>query len=98
MRVGETATRSQAVPQETQVLIIGGGPTGLSAAVELGCQGVQQRHTQYSILVRACGYFDARRQGKQGNDGHLGWETLHEKKWEKNNCSLFYHTWLHHQK
>lgn len=41
MRVGETAARSQAVPRETQVLIIGGGPTGLSAAVELGRQGVR---------------------------------------------------------
>ncbi len=41
MRVGETAVKSQAVPQETQVLIIGGGPTGLSAAVELGRQGVR---------------------------------------------------------
>ena len=41
MRVGETAARSQVIPQETQVLIIGGGPTGLSAAVELGRQGVQ---------------------------------------------------------
>ncbi len=41
----------------------------------------KQRHTQSSFLMRACGYFNARRQGKQGNDGHLGKETLHEKKW-----------------
>lgn len=41
MRGRETAVRSQTVPQETQVLIIGGGPVGLSAAVELGRRGVR---------------------------------------------------------
>jgi 2-polyprenyl-6-methoxyphenol hydroxylase-like FAD-dependent oxidoreductase len=41
MRAGEASVRRQDIPQETDVLIAGGGPVGLSAAVELGGRGVQ---------------------------------------------------------
>lgn len=41
MTARETRGSNQDIPDETVVLIVGGGPVGLSAAVELGLRGVQ---------------------------------------------------------
>lgn len=54
----ETSGKNQNIPQETQVLIVGGGPVGLSAAVEMGrlgvrCVIVEPRQVLSQIVPRA---------------------------------------------
>ncbi len=51
MTAREITDRSQDIPQETVVLIVGGGPVGLSAAVELGQRGVQCLIVEPRLLV-----------------------------------------------
>ena len=41
MMEGDNPSRHQEFPRETHVLIVGGGPVGLSAAVELGRRGIE---------------------------------------------------------